>query len=258
MNETKTVFPPGTFTPNAKPSPLRRALAAQTLFELKLFMRNGEQLLLNLFIPVMLLAAIDVLPLGSVPWAKIDRVAPVVMALAVVSSAFTGQAIAVAFDRRYGGLKRYAASGLARGTLILGKVLAVVIVVALQSAVIGLFAAALGWRPQLLGLLIAGPALALGTAAFAAGGLLLGGAVKAEIVLAGANVLWFLMLAVCGIALSSAPGWHSWLLKLVPSEALASALGAALQLRVDVFCVVVLAVWAVVLAWAARRWFSFV
>lgn len=66
------------------------------------------------------------------------------------------------------------------------------------------------------------------------------------------------MLGVCGLALSSAPGWHSWLLKIVPSEALASALSAALQLRLDVFCVVVLAVWAVVLAWAARRWFRFV
>lgn len=258
MTDTTTGFPLGTFAPNPKPSPLSRALAAQTLFELKLFVRNGEQLLLNLFIPIMLLVMIDVLPLDSIDWATIDRVTPVVMALAVVSSAFTGQAIAVAFDRRYGGLKRYAATGLARSTLILGKVLAVVIVVALQSVVIGLVAAALGWSPSLLGLLIAGPLLALGTAAFAAGGLLLGGAVKAEIVLAGANVLWFLMLAVCGLALSSAPGWHSWLLKLVPAEALASALGAALRLRVDWFCVAVLVVWAAALAWGARRWFRFV
>ncbi|MGL6234226.1 MAG: ABC transporter permease [Segniliparus sp.] len=253
-----TAFPPGTFAPDPKPSPLGRALAAQTKFELVLFLRHGEQLLLNLFIPVMLLVGIDVLPLGSVGWATIDRVAPVVMALAVVSSAFTGQAIAVAFDRRYGALKRYAATSVGRGTLIAGKVLAVVVVVALQSAVIGAVALLLGWRPSVEGLLLAAPALALGTAAFASGGLLLGGAVKAEIVLAGANVLWFLMLGVCGLALSSAPGWHSWLLKLVPSEALASALGAALQLRVDVFCVVVLAVWAVALAWAAKRWFKFV
>ena len=112
------------------------------------------------------------------------------MALAVISTAFTGQAIAVAFDRRYGALKRLARPRC-RG-IIAGKSLAVVTVVFLQAeTVLGAIGFALGWRPHPAGLALGAVIIALGRAVFAALGLLLGGTLRAEIVLAVANLLWF-------------------------------------------------------------------
>ena len=106
------------------------------------------------------------------------------MALAVISTAFTGQAIAVAFDRRYGALKRLGATALPVWGIIAGKSLAVVAVVFLQSILLGAIGFALGWRPPIAGLALGAVIIALGTAAFAALGLLLGGTLRAEIVLA--------------------------------------------------------------------------
>ena len=62
---------------------------------------------------------------------------PAIMALAVISTAFTGQAIAVAFDRRYGALKRLGATALPVWGIIAGKALAVVTVVFLQAILLG-------------------------------------------------------------------------------------------------------------------------
>ncbi|EUA90579.1 putative aBC transporter permease protein [Mycobacterium ulcerans str. Harvey] len=89
-----------------------RMLAAQFGLELKLLLRNGEQLLLTMFIPITLLIGLTLLPLGSFGQHRAATFVPVIMALAVISTAFTGQAIAVAFDRRYGALKRLGATPL--------------------------------------------------------------------------------------------------------------------------------------------------
>ena len=80
-------------------------LAAQFRLELKLLLRNGEQLLLTMFIPITLLVGLTLLPLGSFGPNRAATFVPPIMALAVISTAFTGQAIAVAFDRRYGALE---------------------------------------------------------------------------------------------------------------------------------------------------------
>ena len=76
------------------------------------------------------------------------------MALAVISTAFTGQAIAVAFDRRYGALKRLGATPLPVWGIIAGKSLAVVTVVFLQSIILGGIGFGLGWRPHPVGLVV--------------------------------------------------------------------------------------------------------
>ena len=75
--------------------------------------------------------------------------------------------------------------------IIAGKSLAVVAVVFLQSILLGAIGFALGWRPNIAGLVLGAVIIALGTAGFAALGLLLGGTLRAEIVLAVANLLWF-------------------------------------------------------------------
>ena len=118
---TEIHFPAGTFTPNPHPAAVPRMLAAQFALELKLLVRNGEQLLLTMFIPITLLVGLTLLPLGSFGDNRAATFVPVIMALALISTAFTGQAIAVAFDRRYGALKRLGATALPVWGIIAGK-----------------------------------------------------------------------------------------------------------------------------------------
>ena len=178
-------FAPGTFTPDPRPATVQKMLTAQFGLELKLLLRNGEQLLLTMFIPITLLVGLTLLPFGSFGDNRAATFVPAIMALAVISTAFTGQAIAVAFDRRYGALKRLGATALPVWGIIAGKSLAVLAVVFLQSIVLGAIGFALGWRPGIIGLALGAVVIALGTAAFAALGLLLGGTLRAEIVLGG-------------------------------------------------------------------------
>ena len=241
--------------------PLPRMIRSQAAYEFRAMVRNGEQLLLTLIIPVVLLtlfSATSLLDLGG--GRRVDFLAPGVLALAVMSTAFTGQAIATGFERRYGVLKRLGATPLPRGGLIAAKTLTVVAVEAVQAAVICAAALALGWQPHgdpfsVLVLLL------LGTAAFSGFGLLMAGTLRAEATLAAANLVYILLLAVGGVVfpLEEFPGPVRAALELLPISALAEGLrdvlrdGAALPGGP----LLVLAVWAVAgLALAARffRW----
>lgn len=253
------LFPAGTFRPDPRPNTVPKMLAAQYGLELKLLLRNGEQLLLTMFIPITLLIGLTLLPLGSFGQHRVDVFVPMIMALAVISTAFTGQAIAVAFDRRYGALKRLGATALPVWGIIAGKALAVVTVVFLQALLLGGIGLALGWRPAPAGLLLGAVIIALGTAGFAAMGLLLGGTLRAEIVLAVANLLWFVFAGLGALTLETAaiPRAVAWVARLTPSGALTEALTQAMSLSVDWFGIAVLAAWGAVSALAALRWFRF-
>ena len=252
-------FAPGTFTPDPRPAPVSRMLNAQFGLELRLLLRNGEQLLLTMFIPITLLVGLTLLPLGSFGDNRAATFVPAIMALAVISTAFTGQAIAVAFDRRYGALKRLGATALPVWGIIAGKSLAVVAVVFLQSILFGAIGFALGWRPPVAGLAIGAVIIALGTAVFAALGLLLGGTLRAEIVLAIANLLWFVFAGLGALTLGGgvAPSGLQWVARLTPSGALTEALSRATMLSVDWFGLAVLAVWGAVAGLCALHWFRF-
>jgi ABC-2 type transport system permease protein len=234
---------------------------AQTGAEVRAMLRNGEQLLLTLIIPVLLLVGFSVAPLIDVGGgSRVGFLTPGVLALAVMSTAFTGQAIATGFERRYGVLKRLGATPLSRTGLMLAKTLAVIAVEAVQVAVLVLVALALGWRPQgsaAAALLL----ILLGTAAFSGLGLLMAGLLRAEATLAAANLVYLLLLAAGGVVfpLSKFPDSVRPILELLPISALTGGLravltgGAALPLG----AVAVLAGWAVVsLGLAARtfRW----
>ena len=253
------IFPAGTFTPDPRPNSVPRMLAAQYRLDLLLLLRNGEQLLLTMFIPITLLVGLTLLPLGSFGENRVAVFVPAIMALAVISTAFTGQAIAVAFDRRYGALKRLGATALPVWAIIAGKVLAVVSVVFLQAILLGGIGFALGWRPQPAGLALGAVVIATGTATFVALGLLLGGTLRAEIVLALANLLWFVFAGIGALTLESGlvPRGLAQIARLTPSGALTEALTRALDQSVDWFGLAVLAVWGVVAALAALRWFRF-
>jgi ABC-2 type transport system permease protein len=261
------LFPAGTFTPDPRPNSVGRMLTAQYALDLKLLLRNGEQLLLTMFIPITLLIGLTLLPLGSFGEPRVAVFIPAIMALAVISTAFTGQAIAVAFDRRYGALKRLGATALPVWAIIAGKVLAVVTVVFLQAMLLGGIALALGWRPPVAGLLLGAVIIAVGTATFVAMGLLLGGTLRAEIVLAVANLLWFVfaglgaLTVATGLQTGTVPKALSWSARLTPSGALTEALSQAVSpsgsVTLDWFGLAVLAIWGAVCAAAALRWFRF-
>ena len=256
---TESVFPAGIFSPDPRPAAVRRMLAAQFALELKLLLRNGEQLLLTMFIPITLLVGLTLLPLGSFGQHRAATFTPVIMALAVISTAFTGQAIAVAFDRRYGALKRLGATPLPVWGIIAGKSLAVVTVVFLQAILLGVIGFALGWRPTPTALALGAAVIALGTAVFAALGLLLGGTLRAEIVLAVANLLWFVFAGLGALTLETGitPAAVKLAARLTPSGALTEALSQAMTRSVDWFGVAVLLAWGAVGALSALRWFRF-
>ncbi|HEY2765368.1 MAG TPA: ABC transporter permease [Pseudonocardiaceae bacterium] len=205
-------------------------LLTQARTEFVLTLRNGEQVLLTLLIPIGLLIGLTMLHVLPVPNPRVDNVTPRVLALAVMSTAFTGQAIALGFDRRYGVLKRLAATALPRWSMVAGRMLAVLGVVLVQLVVLGTLAAALGWRPAPAGIAPAALLILAGTAAFGALGVLLGGALRAEVVLALANTVWLVLLVAGGIVLSvdALPGPVSALAATVPSGALAEGLHTAL------------------------------
>jgi len=260
QNETHSNrFPAGTFAPDPRPSAVPKMLAAQFGLELKLLLRNGEQLLLTMFIPITLLVGLTLLPLGSFGQHRAATFTPVIMALAVISTAFTGQAIAVAFDRRYGALKRLGATPLPVWGIIAGKSLAVVTVVFLQAILLGAIGFALGWRPAPTALALGAAVIALGTVAFAALGLLLGGTLRAEIVLAIANLMWFVFAGLGALTVETGiiPSAVKWAARLTPSGALTEALSQAMTMSVDWFGVVVLAAWGALGALSALRWFRF-
>jgi ABC-2 type transport system permease protein len=223
-----------TYAPAPGAAPRHRMITAQTLMELRLTLRRGESVLLTLIIPVGLLlffTKVKLLPdekvLGGRP---VDFVTPGVLALAVLSTAFTGQAIATGFERSYGVLKRLGASALPRWVLLLGKTLGVLAVEALQIVVLAAVGYALGWHPHgnpLAVLLL----LIVGTAAFSALGLLMAGTLRAEATLAAANGVYLIFLLLGGIVfpLSRLPGALQGFAKVLPGAALATGLRRVLE-----------------------------
>src|SRR5437879_8974135 len=108
-------------------------IAVQTTPELRTLLRNRDQLLLTRVSPVLLLTAFSLEPLLNLgAGRRVDFLAPGIMALAVLSTAFTGQAIATGFERRYGVLKRLGATPLPRAGVIAAKTATVIAIELLQ------------------------------------------------------------------------------------------------------------------------------
>ncbi len=253
-----SALPARLLSPDPGAAPPWRRVLAQARFDAAAMLRNGEQLLLTMVLPALLLVGLaraGVPDLG--PGRRIDVLAPGVLALAVVSTAFTGQAIATGFDRRYGVLRLLGTTPLGRGGLVAGRAVAVLAVEGLQVAVLGAIGLALGWRPAAAGLPTALLGLVLGTVAFVALGLLLAGTLRSEAVLAGANLVWVLLLAGGGLVVPPAQaGVLGALARALPSGALGDLLRAALlEGRAAWGAAAVLAGWGAVAALAAARWF---
>jgi ABC-2 type transport system permease protein len=243
-------------------APLPRMIAAQAGLETRLLLRNGEQLLLTLIIPVLLLVAFSLEPLvkeGS--GTRVDFLVPGIIALAVMSTAFTSQAIATGFERRYGVLKRLGATPLPRSGLIAAKTVTVIGVELVQAIVITAVGLALGWQPH-GGAAAAAWAVAFvlaGTAAFSGLGLLLAGTLRAEATLAVANLIYLILLGVGGVIfpLTGFPAGARSFLTLLPSGALSHGLRSVLTHAggAPLRDLVVLTLWAAAAITLAARTF---
>ncbi len=253
----------GTFTPAPGAAPTATMVRAQAAMETRLLLRNGEQVLLAVIIPLLVLVG-GIVAAGRFDLITdsrpVDVLTPGVLALAVMSTSFTSLAIATGFERRYGVLKRLGASPLPRSGLLAGKVGALLVVEALQVVVIGGAALLLGWDPRLSAAALGGAALTVlaGTAAFASLGLLMAGTLRAEATLAAANLVYLLLMAGGAVVLPlESYGGAGDVLALLPSAALGEGLRVALlDGGFPLTQLLVLLVWAAIGTFATTRTFK--
>jgi ABC-2 type transport system permease protein len=258
---------PSPFRPAPGAAPLPRMIAAQASLEARTLVRNGEQLLLVLVIPVLLLIGftmesfINISTTSSTRVDRVDFLVPGIIALAIMSTAFTSQAIATGFERRYGVLKRLGATPLSRVGLIAAKTCTVIVVELAQAVIIVGIGFALGWKPDatVAGVVWAVLLAVVGTAAFSGLALLMAGTLRAEATLAAANLVYVVLLGVGGVlfSLDKFPPGARGPLRLLPSGALSDGLHSLLQHAggVPVQDLLVLAVWAVAGIGLAARYF---
>lgn len=204
----------------------------QAAFDLRLLLRNGEQLLLTILIPVVLMIGLgrtSVVSVGDTTAPRVDIVVPGIIALAVMSTAFASLAIATGFDRRSGVLKFLGATPLQRSGLVWSRVLAVLGMVVVQMVVLLPIALLLGWQPA-GSLLSAALLVVVGAAAFGTLAVALAGALRAEATLAAANGIYLLLLLGGGVVipLDVLPGPLAVVAGLLPSGALGEGLRAVL------------------------------
>ncbi|MGY6500008.1 MAG: ABC transporter permease [Acidimicrobiales bacterium] len=226
-----------------------RALAAQTRTELSLTLRNGEQLLLTLGIPVLVLvffSTVDVLPLPDGTEDAIDFLAPGVLTLALLSTAFTGLAIGTGFDRQYGVLKRLGATPLGRPRLLAAKTASVLVTLVLQYSVLVPLAVVLGWRPEVDVPVVVG-AVALATIAFCGLALLMAGTLPGLVTLAAANGVYVVLLLFGDIVIpiEELPAPVAAVTGLLPTAALSELMRAGTGPDATNT-----AAWAVLVGWA--------
>lgn len=217
--------------------------------ELTVMARNGEQLLLLVGIPVLLMvffSQIDILPTQGLT--AVAFLVPGILALAVMSTAMVSLGIATGFERSYGVLKRLGTTPLGTRRLVLAKVVATCIVESAQLALLVVVGIALGWRPVNTNWLAATAAVVLGTTCFAGIGLTLAGRLRAEVNLAAQNGLYLVLLLLGGIIVPNdeLPKVVRSLAEWLPSNALSELLRSAFNgYEIVVRSIVVLLVWSV-------------
>lgn len=233
----------------------------QTQFELLLTLRRGENILITLIVPVMLLiffASLNIVP--AVNGRAINFLLPGILALAIMAAGMVNLGIATAYERYYGVLKRLGSSPLPRSGLIIAKVISILILEIVQVILlVGVAVLLYGWQPA-GSIWVTLLALALGTITFAAIGLAMAGGLRAEITLAGANALFLLFVLLGGgiLPLDHLPTPLAAVAQLLPAAALTQALQAAMSNGVGFpgFALLVLAIWAIVMLIVAIRTFQ--
>jgi ABC-2 type transport system permease protein len=135
-------------TPAPGGAPAWRCVLAHAAIQTRVQLRNPEQLLVAIVIPLLALVVLSRTALVSGSGPRIDLAVPGVLALAVLSTAFASLSITTGFERSHGVLRRLGATPLSRGGLLGGKALSVLGVVAAQTVVIVAVGLLLGWHPR--------------------------------------------------------------------------------------------------------------
>lgn len=231
-------------------APAWQRILTHTAFEARILLGNGEQLLVAIVLPALLLIGLHALPIGRL--AEVPTITTAVaatFATAIISTSFTSQGIQTGFDRRGGVLTWLATTPLGRSGYLAGKIIATLGVQVLQALVLGSAALTLGWRPEPLQILTVIPIWILGTIAFGSLALAIAGTLRTEAVLALTNTLFVLLVAAGGVAvpLESFPSPLAAVLQLLPSAALAELLRALLGAGpVRPAALAILLAWAIV------------
>src|SRR5438876_4940414 len=217
---------------NQNAAPLHQQILAQTQVELLLTLRRGESVLITLVVPVLLLiffASLNIIP--ATTGKAVDFLLPGILALAVMAAGMVSLGIATAYERYYGVLKRLGSSPLPRSGLIITKIISILVLEIVQVILlVGVAILLYGWQPAgspPLALL----AMVLGTVTFAAIGLAMAGALRAELTLAGANALFLLFILLGGgiLPLSHLPAPLAVIAQFLPAAALTQALQATMS-----------------------------
>jgi ABC-2 type transport system permease protein len=225
--------------------------------ELLLTARRGEAVVLAMGVPLLVLLGAGLTRATNLPTDdRLGFVVPGVLALTVMSTAFTGQAITTGYERSYGVLKRLGASPLTRPGLLFAKTAAIGCLIAVQVLVLALVGVAVGWRPEFGQVLPAAGITVLATAAYSGLALLIASLLRPETVTAAATLIYVLMLAAGGIMFAApdlgVAGW--FLLPLAAhAEALRDTLTAGTPVPVAIW--LSLTLWAAVALTAAARAF---
>ncbi|MCA2216471.1 ABC transporter permease [Jidongwangia harbinensis] len=190
----------GTFTPAPGRAATRTVVGRQIRMELLLTARRGEAVVLAMGVPLLVLLGAGLTRATNLPTGnRLGYVVPGVLALTVMSTAFTGQAITTGYERSYGVLKRLGASPLTRPGLLFAKTAAILCLVALQLLVLAAVGVAVGWRPEFGQVLPALGVTVLATAAYSGLALWIASLLRPETVTAAATLIYVLMLAAGGI-----------------------------------------------------------
>ncbi|GCE25485.1 transport permease protein [Dictyobacter alpinus] len=244
------------------PASAGRQILKQTQYELLLTSRRGENVLVTLIIPVMLLiffASLNIIPVKQGE-SKATSLLPGILAIAIMAAGMVNLGIATAYERYYGVLKRLGSSPLSRSRLIIAKIISILVLEIVQVLLlIGVAVAFYGWRP-VGSLPFALLSLALGTVTFSALGLAMAGALRAEMTLAGANALFLVFILLGGgiLPLEHLPAPIAAVAQLLPASALTQALQQTMTAggTLPVYPMILLAVWAVVILIVAMRTFK--
>jgi ABC-2 type transport system permease protein len=205
-----------------------KLLLHQAKTELTMTLRQGERVMVTLFIPILLLVGFNALKVVPAPSGEstTDFLLPGVLALAIISAGMVSLGIATAYERHYGVLKRLGTSPLPRSVLIMAKIISVLALELIQTIVLVAVAAVLyGWRPS-GSLPLAILAALLGTITFAALGLTMAGGLRASSTLVFSNALYLVFVFIGGgiFPLDRLPGPLANLAQILPSAALTQAL----------------------------------
>jgi len=230
---------------------MAKPMLAQAASEVKMTLQQGEAALLTLVIPVLgllVFGSVKFLPVPAGVPSRVNFILAGAIAFGIMASGMVSQSITVAFDRNYGVLKRLGVTPLGRRGIIGAKLAQVVVLEIIQLIVLVVIGSLMGYHPEgnplifILGWMLA-------TSAFTGLGLLIGGTLKAELVLGLSTLLWLVLLGLGSMAvpLTSLPGWLAHIAEFLPAAGAAELIlhGLAASGPVPLWAVVNLVVWGI-------------